>query len=119
MRLRPLILAVGAAGAVAACGSNASPGASTTSSGGGNTITIKNFAFGPGTLHVSTGTTVTWTNSDSTTHTTTSDKADAQQWDSGNLVPNTSYAVTFTKPGTYSFHCDIHNYMTGTITVGG
>jgi len=67
---------------------------------------------------VSTGATVTWTNSDPTTHTTTSDKADTQQWDSGNLMPNASYAVTFTKPGTYAFHCDIHNYMTGTITVG-
>ncbi len=34
-------------------------------------------------------------------------------------MPNTSYAVVFTKPGTYSYHCDIHNYMTGTIIVGG
>ncbi|WP_337314122.1 cupredoxin domain-containing protein [Candidatus Aeolococcus gillhamiae] len=119
MHLRALILAVGAAGAVAACGSTASTGSSAPASGGANTITIKNFAFGPATLHVSTGTTVTWTNSDSTTHTTAADKSAAQQWDSGNLTPNTSYAVTFAKPGTYSFHCTIHNYMTGTVVVSG
>ncbi len=118
MRLRPLILLVGAGSALAACGS-ASTAASDPASGGGTTIAIKGFAFGPASLHVSTGTTVTWTNSDPTAHTTTSDKSDPQQWDSGNLSPNTSYAVTFTKPGTYSFHCDIHDYMTGTVTVGG
>jgi plastocyanin len=26
--------------------------------------------------------------------------------------------VTFAKAGTYTYHCDIHNYMTGTIVVG-
>ncbi len=84
-----------------------------------DTVSIKGFAFGPANLHVGTGTTVTWTNTDPTTHTTTADTSDAQPWDSGNLSANTSYAVTFTKPGTYSYHCEIHNYMTGTIIVGG
>jgi len=40
-------------------------------------------------------------------------------WDSGNLTSGQSYAVTFSKPGTYAFHCSIHNYMTGTIKVTG
>ncbi|MDQ6857015.1 MAG: cupredoxin domain-containing protein [Candidatus Dormibacteraeota bacterium] len=117
MRLRPLLLLVAAGGALAACGS--SPTGAAAPAAGGNTVTIKGFAFGPTPLHVSTGTTVTWTNSDSTAHTTTADTSAPQAWDSGNLSPNTSYAVTFSKAGTYSYHCDIHNYMTGTITVGG
>jgi plastocyanin len=117
MRLRLPVLAVAATGALAACGSVATSGASSGSSS--NTITIKGFAFGPASLHVTKGTTVTWTNNDGTTHTTTADKSDPQTWDSGNLTPNTSYAVVFTKAGTYSYHCDIHNYMTGTVVVSG
>lgn len=117
MRVRSLILLVGVGGALAACGST--PTAVAPAYTDANAVTIKGFAFGPGSLHVSAGTTVTWTNSDPTMHTTTADKSDAQAWDSGNLSPNTSYAVTFAKPGVYSYHCDIHNYMTGTIVVGG
>ncbi len=120
MRLRSLALAlaIGAGATLAACGGTSSTAVAPASTDG-NTITIKNFAFGPASLHVSTGTTVTWTNNDTTTHTTTADKSAPQAWDSGNLTPNTSYAVTFSKPGTYSYHCDIHNYMTATITVAG
>jgi plastocyanin len=117
MRLRALALVIGGSAMITACG-GASSDASTPASAGNN-VTIKGFAFGPAALHVSTGTTVTWTNSDSTTHTTTADKSAPQAWDSGNLTPNMAYAVTFSKPGTYSYHCDIHNYMTGTITVAG
>ena len=119
MRLRALILtaAATAAAGLTACGSDSPPAAATTPDP--NTITIKSFAFGPANLRVSRGTTVTWTNNDPITHTTTADKTDAQAWDSGNLTSNTSYAVVFTKDGTYTYHCDIHNYMTGTITVSG
>jgi plastocyanin len=119
MRLRPVILAVATAGGIAACGSASSTTTSAPDSASANTVAIKGFAFAPASLHVSTGTTVTWTNSDPTAHTTTADKSDSQTWDSGNLSPNTSFAVTFTKAGTYAFHCDIHNYMTGTVIVGG
>jgi plastocyanin len=116
MRLRLLILAsLAAAGTLVACGGS-TPAVSAPASA--NTVDIKNFAFGPATLRVPTGATVTWTNSDATAHTTTSDKTDGETWDSANLATNTSYAVTFAKAGTYTYHCDIHNYMTGTIVVG-
>src|SRR5204863_5939173 len=30
---------------------------------------------------------------------------------------NDTYGVSFTKAGTFSFHCKVHSFMTGTITV--
>ena len=36
---------------------------------------------------------------------------------SPNLAKGQSYTVTFTKAGTYSYICSIHQYMKGTITV--
>lgn len=43
--------------------------------------------------------------------------ADDGSFDSDNLAPNGSYSVTFTTPGTYTYHCMYHEGMTGTITV--
>jgi plastocyanin len=60
------------------------------------------------------GTTVTWTNNDSVTHTVT---ADAGAFDSGALSPGHTYSFTFRTSGTYSYHCSIHRSMTATIIV--
>jgi plastocyanin len=73
-----------------------------------------NFAFSPATLTVKTGTKVTWTNSDSVTHTVTADQG---TFDSGGLSPGSSFSFTFTKTGTYSYHCNIHHSMTATVIV--
>lgn len=77
-------------------------------------VTINNFAFAPQMLKVKVGTTVTWTNQQGTTHTTTSDTG---VWDSGNLAHGKSFSFTFTKAGTFPYHCAIHSSMTGTIEV--
>lgn len=81
------------------------------------TIDISNFAFSPKTLTITAGTIVKWINKDSATHTTTSDSSDPASWDSGQLATNASFSFTFTRAGTYSYHCAIHPYMTATITV--
>ena len=85
--------------------------------GSGNTIVIQNFAFSPATLTVPSGTTVTWTNNDSPTHTITSDAGDPVDFSSGSLAPGASYQFTFTTPGTYAYHCSIHPSMKGTVVV--
>jgi plastocyanin len=95
----------------------ATPATPTASSGGGNTITIKNFAFGPSTLTVKTGTVVTWVNNDGATHTIASDAGSPAAFSSDPLSPGASFAFTFSKPGTYSYHCSIHPSMTGTVIV--
>jgi len=94
----------------------ATSGAATAATSG-SAITIDNFAFSPASISVKVGTKVTVTNKDSTTHTWTADKGQGLAWDSSNLTPGKSYSFTFTKPGTYKYHCNVHASMTGTIVV--
>jgi plastocyanin len=77
-------------------------------------VTIANFAFGPASISVPVGSTVTWTNQDSTNHTVT---ADDGSFDSGPLAPGATFSQTFDTAGTFTYHCAIHSSMKGTITV--
>jgi amicyanin len=77
-------------------------------------VTIKDFKFDPPQLEVAVGETVTWTNQDGTTHTVTGDNG---EFDSGNLDTGKSFSFTFTKAGTYSYHCSIHPFMKATVVV--
>jgi plastocyanin len=47
-------------------------------------------------------------------HTWTSDSGG---WDSETLAPGESYTFAFTSPGTFTYHCDIHPSMTGSVVV--
>ncbi|HTH01838.1 MAG TPA: cupredoxin domain-containing protein [Vicinamibacterales bacterium] len=76
--------------------------------------TLGNRAFNPAELDVAVGTTVTWTNTDSTAHTTTSDGAG---WNSGTLQPRAQFSTTFSNAGTFRYHCSIHPDMVGTVVV--
>jgi plastocyanin len=75
---------------------------------------LTNGAFMPNPDTIAVGDTVTWTNNDSTAHTTT---ADGREWDSGTLAPGASFSRTFTAAGTFTYHCTIHPGMIGTVTV--
>jgi plastocyanin len=91
------------------------PAHASTPSPGANFVQIVNFAFMPSTITVHTGFVVTWKNMTlDTQHTTTSDN---NVWDSGVLNPGQSFSFTFTTPGTYTYHCNIHPFMKGTIIV--
>ena len=81
-----------------------------------NTVAIKNFAFAPAAITVKAGTKVTWTNQDSDAHTVTS-QHNSGPLNSTALNTGQSYSYTFTKPGTYSYLCTIHPFMTATVTV--
>jgi plastocyanin len=87
----------------------------TTSVQQSNEIYIQEDAFSPVTLTVSVNTTVKWTNKDPVTHTVTSDTAGL--FNSGSIIPGSSYSFQFTSPGTYTYHCTIHTFMTGTVIV--
>ena len=78
-------------------------------------IEIRNFAFAPATLTVPTGTRVVWTNRDEEPHVITS--AGSLFASSKGLDTSDSYAVTFSRPGTYAYYCSIHPMMVGTIIV--
>jgi plastocyanin len=75
---------------------------------------MANLAFSPATLTIKVGTTVTWTNKDSTTHTVISDNGVFQ---SGNMAPNATFTYTFNNAGTFPYHCSIHPSMKGTVVV--
>src|SRR5215510_10372668 len=110
----------------AACGSNyssstPSPAPSPAPAPGGpsSAVSIPNgastlgtSAFMPDALTVDAGTTVTWTNTDSVPHTSTSD---ARSWDSGIVGPGQQFSVAFQTPGTFSYHCVLHPGMIGTV----
>jgi plastocyanin len=80
----------------------------------GAAVTIVDFAFQPGSLEVPAGTTVTWTNSGAAPHTVT---ADDGAFDSDRLAPGASFSQTFETAGTFTYHCEIHPQMTGTVVV--
>jgi amicyanin len=77
-------------------------------------VEITDFAFQPGTITITVGDTVTWTNRDPVVHTATST---AGAFDSGELGTGESYRVTFTEPGTFDYLCTPHPSMTGRIVV--
>jgi plastocyanin len=78
-------------------------------------ILIQNFTFQPPALHVAVGATVTVKNTDGVTHTWTDDSGG---FDSGNLNQNQSFSHTYSAAGTFTYHCNIHRSMTGTVTAG-
>jgi plastocyanin len=82
----------------------------------GNAVSILNFAFAPAALTVKAGTTVTWTNKDADSHTVTS-TGSGGPLNSAALATQATYSYTFTTPGTYSYLCTIHPFMTATVTV--
>jgi plastocyanin len=87
---------------------------STGGGGGGNAVTIQNFAFNPSTIEVAVGTTVTWTNQDTAGHTVT---ADDGSFDSRTLATGATFQQTFSTAGTFTYHCTIHSSMKATVTV--
>jgi plastocyanin len=116
-----VVLVLGAALLLAACSSGGGSGSSSASSSGGSAatstkaITISNFMFSPMHAAVAPGSTVSVTNKDSVTHTLT---ATGGQFNTGDI--GAGQTKTFTAPmkaGTYSYICNIHQYMMGTIVV--
>ena len=77
-------------------------------------VKIDNFSFGPGTLTVPVGTTVTWTNRDDIPHTVVSTEG---AFKSKVLDTDEKYSFTFSKAGTFPYFCSIHPKMTGQVVV--
>jgi plastocyanin len=82
-----------------------------------DTVAIQNFSFSPTAITVKVGTKVTWTNKDSTSHTVTADSGAADAFDSGTLATGQSFSHTFSKAGTFAYHCTFHSDMHGTVEV--
>lgn len=72
------------------------------------------YAYTPGEITVTLGGTVTWTNDSDAPHTVDADDGsfESEQFDEGE-----TYQHTFDTAGDFAYHCDIHDYMTGTVHV--
>ena len=86
-------------------------------------VVILNFAFSPQSITIKAGDTVTWTNEDDAQHLIASDPhpahTDLPGLQSNALNKGDSYSFTFTKVGTWGYHCHLHPSMTGTVVVQG
>jgi plastocyanin len=80
-------------------------------------VDIAGFAFGPDSLTVRAGDTITWTNRDRATHTVTG--VDGDLLESSDLGDGATYEVTFEAPGSFEYICKFHPNMQGTIVVEG
>lgn len=132
-RMRSIAITVGAALAIAvpACGNG--PPESAGGGGGGPVVGLAGASglgtpatkitatsadtFAPGTISVTTGQVIQWTvASDSVPHNVTFD-SNGDLTSPGSLGPGDTWQVKFTVPGTYPYHCTIHQGMDGQITV--
>lgn len=77
-------------------------------------VTIEDYAFSPGNLQVTVGTTVAFTNRDAAPHTAT---ADGGAWSTELLRKGQSGSVTFDEPGIYEYYCQPHPDMRARIEV--
>jgi plastocyanin len=68
----------------------------------------------PDPVTVPAGTTITWTNSDATAHTVTSDTG---LFSSGTINAGGTFSATVQNKGTITYHCTLHSGMVGTIVV--
>ena len=95
---------------------NPNPSEQATPTENETTVSILDNAFDPTQLDIAGGTTVTWVNEDTVSHTVTADNG---LFDSGEIPPGYSYSVWFDGSGMVPYHCKIHPEMKGGITVVG
>jgi plastocyanin len=114
MRRHAILPALLGAALLAGCGNDDDkPAAGATPVG---TIRIAQFAFAPTPATVKAGRKIVVTNADSAPHTLT-EEGDSPAFDSGTIRGKASGSLTFSEPGTFSYYCQFHATMKGTVTV--
>jgi len=112
---------------VTGCSSKSSAGRS------GVIVSVRSLMFMPATLRIPAGTKVTWHNDEPITHTVTSgpvtgiDRTSGLRsgqrrdgrFDARLAGKGDTFSYVFTKPGTYSYYCDIHFGMNAQVIVTG
>lgn len=77
-------------------------------------VKIVEFSYEPDPVVVQAGGKVIWQNEDTAPHTAT---ADDGSFDTGTIEKGKLGSATFKEPGTYTYHCEIHPSMHGTVEV--
>lgn len=105
------------------CGGGGSDSTSSDSSSGAaaappspaDAVTIVDYTYEPAQLTVPAGTTIEFTNEDSTPHTATSKQSGA--FETGSIDTGKTATIKLEEPGTYAYYCAFHPFMKGTVTV--
>jgi len=122
------VMAFAIVGCSSKSASHSAPAAAATS---GTVVEIKLLSFMPMDMNVKVGTTITWRNDEPITHTVTAGEVTGIDPSTGlrsgqkpsGLFNTTlkgrgaTFSYTFTKPGSYSYYCNIHYGMQAKITV--
>jgi len=77
-------------------------------------VTISDYKYTPPTITIHVGDKVTWNHDGPSSHTAT---ANGGSFNTGVLSKGASASHTFTHTGTFSYYCQIHPFMHGTIVV--
>jgi plastocyanin len=95
-------------------GSGSSAGASSGPGHVNSNVSVEDYDFAPGTITVPAGTQVHWSWTGKAPHTVTADNG---SFDSDIQMQGAEYKHTFATPGTFTYHCNIHPDMKGTVNV--
>src|SRR5256714_10834172 len=89
-------------------------------------VKIQNFSFMPASVTIGQGGSVTWTwAGPDTNHSVTSNGGQGDSWDSDpgktpsslDHPPGDTFSHTFNTPGTFTYLCKVHSFMTGKVIV--
>jgi quinohemoprotein ethanol dehydrogenase len=78
------------------------------------TLAMDDYFFTAQRVQVPVGTTLSWKNNGSSTHTATESTG---AWDTGDIAPGATASLTFDTPGTYNYSCTPHPWMLGQVIV--
>ena len=76
--------------------------------------------FSPNSVSVMSGTVIRWVNDTHEIHTIIADECSLSsscRLNSGVIKPHGSYDLSRLPPGRYAYHCGLHPFMRGTITI--
>jgi plastocyanin len=84
-------------------------------------VEIRTFQFAPDTLVVKVGTRVRWTNEDDIEHTVSAGTPEQRDTRFAGALQKkgAAYEVAFGQSGTFTYFCDRHQFMRGTVLVSG
>lgn len=119
--LRPALLTLAAVVALtfSACGGDDDngEGGGSSAAASGTTVGMKDLKFGPETLQVKVGETVTWRNNESIPHNVVAEEG--ADFKSDTFGKDGTYTFTPKEAGTIKYECTLHPGMVGTLEVSG
>lgn len=98
--------------ALAGFGSALASSGRTATASKSTAVRIQGFAFKPGTMRVTAGSRVSFSNKDGVAH-----NATGRGFHTGNIGAGKSKSIVFGHKGTFAYHCTIHPEMHGKVIV--